>query len=184
MSFRRFLLGGVVMPLLCVGLVACQTKPNSSQGPQYAPGSAADDASYPLYAGEGYRGTVRRDSHGRIINSPSAPSDQTYYFAFDASTVSAADRQFIEVQAKYLALHPHAKLRLEGNTDNMGSREYNVGLGWKRDQGVAAVLEAFGAQSKQINMVSYGKERPARLGNSADARMLNRRVHLVYEEKR
>lgn len=129
----------------------------------------------------GYQSST--DADGKIINSMTAPSDQTYYFDFDSNNVNTSDYAALNVQANYLASHPGAKVRLEGNTDNRGSREYNIGLGWRRDQAVARLMEQQGVRPKQIDMVSYGKERPAVSGDNEHDWQLNRRVHLVYEAK-
>lgn len=120
-------------------------------------------------------------SSGRRINALSAPANQSYYFAFDQSTMRPQDLNALNIQANYLAAHPSVQIRLEGNTDNRGSREYNIGLGWRRDQTVARFLEQQGVQPGQIQMVSYGKERPLALGNSERAWSLNRRVDLIYK---
>lgn len=123
----------------------------------------------------------QRDANGELINSMTAPSSQTYYFNFDSNQVHSTDLAAMNVQANYLASHPNAKVRLEGNTDNRGSREYNIGLGWRRDQSVTRLLEQQGVRPGQIDMVSYGKERPVVLGDNDRAWQFNRRVHLVYE---
>lgn len=114
-------------------------------------------------------------------NPMQAPSNQTYYFGFDHSSVLLKDMAALNNQANYLATHPAASVRLEGNTDNRGSREYNIALGWRRDQAVARVMELQGVKPKQLQMVSYGKERPAVLANNEQAWALNRRVSLVYK---
>ena len=85
------------------------------------------------------------------------------------------------MQANYLASHPNAKIRLEGNTDDRGTQEYNIGLGWRRDQSVARILQQQGVSPKQIQMVSYGKLRPAVPGENEKAWGLNRRVNMVYK---
>ncbi len=87
------------------------------------------------------------------------------------------------IQAAYLMTHRNAHVRLEGNTDDRGSREYNVGLGWRRAQAVARILKQQGVAPSQIKMVSYGKEHPAVSGNNEEAWSLNRRVELIYVEK-
>jgi peptidoglycan-associated lipoprotein len=116
-------------------------------------------------------------------NKLKAPYDQTYYFEFDKFDVQQDDVASVEVQANYLTAHPKAKVRLEGNADERGSREYNVALGWKRAKAVAAILQQQGVPAAQIAMVSYGKEKPASLGHDEEAYRLNRRVNLVYEAK-
>jgi peptidoglycan-associated lipoprotein len=110
-----------------------------------------------------------------------APQNDTYYFKYDNDEMSAADVAAANVQANYLATHPKSRVRLEGNTDNRGSAEYNISLGWRRAQSVAQRLEMQGVHPDQIKIVSYGKERPAVMGNSAAVYSKNRRVNLVYE---
>ena len=85
------------------------------------------------------------------------------------------------MQAGYLVSHPNAKIRLEGNADDRGSREYNVALGWRRAQAIAHILKQQGVSVGQMELVSYGKEHPAVVGETEEARSLNRRVELVYE---
>jgi peptidoglycan-associated lipoprotein len=119
----------------------------------------------------------------RKVNQMVAPSDQTYYFAFDSNAVESQYYAYVRLQADYLVAHPGARVRLQGNTDNRGSREYNVGLGWRRDQSVQQIMRQEGVPPSQIVMVSYGKEKPAVWGDSEADWALNRRVNLVYEEK-
>lgn len=107
--------------------------------------------------------------------------NQRYYFDFDRSEVNEADMASIKVQAHYLATHPHAHILLAGNTDDRGSREYNIGLGERRARSVEAILEADGVSKKQITTVSYGAEKPVASGQDEDAYAQNRRVDLVYQ---
>jgi len=112
-----------------------------------------------------------------------APYNQTYYFEFNRDQVESADIPSIKVQANYLVTHSNARVRLEGNADERGSREYNVALGWRRAKAVAAILAEQGVNQKQIAMVSYGKEKPATNRHDDEAYRLNRRVNLIYEAK-
>jgi len=114
-------------------------------------------------------------------NSENAPSNQVYYFGFDSNRFSAQDMQALNAQGQYLATHPQAKIRLEGNTDLYGSREYNVALGWRRDQAVARLLEQQGVAPSQIQMVSYGKEHPVVFSGNKQQQAKNRRVNLIYK---
>ena len=82
--------------------------------------------------------TTFADNNG---NKSCAPCNQTYHFDFDSDVVQQQDLASINTQADYLASHPHAKIRIEGNTDERGSREYNIALGWRRAQAVARILE-------------------------------------------
>lgn len=167
-----------------VSLAACSAmrKGNSNPGGGPMAGGTGNAAqAYAMRGQRGYQGQIRKDQNGEIINPLTAPANQTYYFAFDSSSIRPQDRKALDIQANYLATHPNAKARLEGNTDNRGSREYNIGLGWRRDQAVARILEQDGVAPKQLDMVSYGKEHPAVTGDNQRAWRLNRRVHLVYE---
>ena len=107
----------------------------------------------------------------------------TVYFDFDSSNVSQKYMYVVQANANYLKAHPSAKIRLEGNTDPRGSREYNIGLGQRRAAAVAQQLEAMGIPDSQLVTVSYGQERPAVDGNDESAFALDRRVDIVYISK-
>ncbi|MCB1827258.1 MAG: peptidoglycan-associated lipoprotein Pal [Coxiellaceae bacterium] len=162
-----------------VALTACST--GRSAGTGGLPRTSADDyqsaQTYALPGQPGYRG----NEYAFYKNAMTAPANQTYYFSFDSSQMRPIDLQAMRIQASYLATHPNARIRLEGNTDNRGSREYNIALGWRRDQAVARLLEQQGVRRSQIQMVSYGKEHPVVEGNNEKAWALNRRVNLVYK---
>lgn len=105
----------------------------------------------------------------------------TVHFAFDDATVTAADRVLLRPLANALMAHTKARLRIEGHADTRGSREYNVGLGWRRAKAVYAVLIAMGVSASQMEMVSYGAEKPVAMGHDAAAHQQNRRVELMHE---
>lgn len=164
----------ISIALLATGsllITSCSKKPSTTNDNGYV--STSQDSGAQTYGAA--------SSGGFQTNSMSAHSNQTYYFDFDQSRLHASDMKALLVQANYLATHQSARIRLEGNTDNRGSREYNVGLGWRRDQTVARVLEQQGVRPSQIQMVSYGKENPAISGNDEHAWALNRRVNFIYK---
>jgi peptidoglycan-associated lipoprotein len=102
------------------------------------------------------------------------------YFDFDSSDVKGEGNDIVAAHAKYLASHASTRVRLEGNTDDRGSREYNIGLGERRAQAVRRALMLQGATEGQITTVSYGAERPAVVGSDEGAWSKNRRVEIVY----
>ncbi len=108
-------------------------------------------------------------------------ANQKYYFDFDKSDVHQSDMPSIMAQAHYLISHPSAHIRIEGNTDARGSREYNIALGERRADAVANILELQGVGKNQIDVISYGDEKPVALGNSEDDYAQNRRDDLIYE---
>ena len=105
---------------------------------------------------------------------------RTIYFDFDSSEVRGEGTDIVAAHAKYLAANSGMKVRLEGHTDERGSREYNIGLGERRSQAVRRALLLQGAGESQLSTVSYGEERPAAAGSDEAAWTKNRRVEIVY----
>ncbi len=119
---------------------------------------------------------------GDELNNPNSPlAKRTIYFDFDKSDVKDEFKPIIAAHAHYLATHPNAHVVLEGNTDERGSREYNIGLGERRAEAVRRLMLFQGATDQQIQVVSYGEERPVALGHDEAAWAQNRRVDIVYK---
>jgi len=119
-------------------------------------------------------------SRDAIDDPGSILSDRTIYFEFDSSQVQQQFMDIIKRHAAYLAKYGDVDVRLEGHTDERGSREYNVGLGSRRAESVSQLLQAYGVSPSQIETVSYGEEVPAVEGHNEEAWAKNRRVELVY----
>jgi peptidoglycan-associated lipoprotein len=105
------------------------------------------------------------------------------YFDLDQDALKPEFQAAMSCHAKYLRDRPSARLRLEGNADERGSREYNMGLGERRGNAVSSALQANGGSASQLNVVSYGKERPVCAETGEDCWSKNRRVELIYTEK-
>jgi peptidoglycan-associated lipoprotein len=123
------------------------------------------------------------DSSSTPAAAVCAPCNQSYHFDFDSDVVHQEDMKAIYAQANYLVAHPNAKIRLEGNTDERGSREYNIALGWRRAQALARILGQQGVSPKQIVLISYGEEKPVAFGHDESSYWQNRRDDLVYKER-
>lgn len=104
------------------------------------------------------------------------------YFDFDQSDLRPEYSDLVASHASNLANNAGASVRLEGHTDERGSREYNIGLGERRAQAVRRILLIQGASANQISTVSFGEERPAAFGSDEESHALNRRVELKYSE--
>ncbi len=119
---------------------------------------------------------------GAGVAGPNSPElqNRTLYFDFDSSEIKADYADLLSAHARYLASNASIRVRLEGNTDERGSREYNIGLGERRAQAVRRALMLQGVAEGQITTVSYGEERPAITGHSEEAWAKNRRVEIVY----
>ena len=105
---------------------------------------------------------------------------RSLYYALDSSVVQDADKAALQAHAIYLSEHPNRKIRLEGNCDERGSNEYNLGLGQRRADGVRKLLELGGAKPGQIESVSYGEEKPKSTAHDETGWAQNRRTDLMY----
>ncbi len=110
-------------------------------------------------------------------------SKQTIYFKHDSSQIQQDFIPVIAAHAQYLVQHPGQRVILEGHTDEQGSREYNIALGEQRAKSVYRMLSAQGVPNQQLDVVSYGEEKPASEGSGEASWQLNRRVEIAYQVK-
>lgn len=113
------------------------------------------------------------------IRAQNALRQTVFYFDFDIAEFRAADRDTLTYHARDLASNPSKRVRLEGHADERGTREYNLALGERRANGILNYLIVNGASRSQIEVVSYGEERPAQSGQTESAYSRNRRVEIV-----
>jgi peptidoglycan-associated lipoprotein len=134
-------------------------------------------------AGPGYTGVSGNNAFlGAEFSDPNNPlSRSTIYFMLDSSEVQPDFIQVINAHAQYLVAHPNQKLTLEGHADERGSREYNIALGDQRAKSVASMMKAQGVSDGQLELVSYGEEKPAVFGSDESSYERNRRVELSYQ---
>lgn len=102
------------------------------------------------------------------------------YFAFDRAEIPQAAYATLKAHAKHLAGNPAARLTLEGHADERGTPEYNVALSERRAASVVNFLTLNGAKAAQIEVVSFGEEKPAELGHDELSWAKNRRAVLSY----
>lgn len=115
------------------------------------------------------------------LSDPDSPlSQRILYFELDSSEIRENDRNILSVHAELLATHPDITVVLEGHADERGSREYNIALGEKRAKAVMQLLTLQGVAPNQVQVISFGEERPAAIGHDASAWNLNRRVEILY----
>ena len=113
------------------------------------------------------------------IEAENALRQTVFYFDFDIAEFRGTDRETLMYHARDLAANPSKRLRLEGHADERGTREYNLALGERRANSILNYLIVNGASRSQIEVVSYGEERPAMTGQSENAYNRNRRVEVV-----
>ena len=168
--------------VLALSLGACskpkQVKPESTPAPSTESGAQTS----------GIEGSQAPSSSENAAGTMSAAQQQALaalqgrnviYFEYDSSEIRRDDQQIVAAHAAYLTKFKGTHVRLEGNTDERGSREYNIGLGERRAQAVRKALELQGVTDVQIATVSYGEERPAVEGSDEAAYSRNRRVEIV-----
>jgi peptidoglycan-associated lipoprotein len=108
-------------------------------------------------------------------------SRRSVYFDFDSNLVKDEYRPLVTAHARYLQQNPGAKMRIEGNADERGSREYNIALGQRRSEAVKQMMQLLGARADQIEPVSFGEEKPKATGHDEASWAENRRADIVYQ---
>jgi peptidoglycan-associated lipoprotein len=114
------------------------------------------------------------------LDSDSCLRQRVVYFDLDQDTLKPEFTSIMACHAKYLQDQPSSRITLEGNADERGSREYNVGLGERRGNAVQSALIGNGGSSSQLNVISYGEERPTCTDSMESCWSQNRRVEIVY----
>ena len=174
----------LAVAVMVLGLAACQKpiKPDATEAPP-ADTSAATSAGL---GGEAAAGAGTGTATPALTAQQQALAElkgkNVVYFDFDSSEISPQYVQVVAAHAAYLVKFPTARVRLEGHTDERGSREYNIGLGERRAQTVRRALMVQGVAEAQITTVSYGEERPAVEGSDEAAFAQNRRVEMVHTQ--
>ena len=107
-------------------------------------------------------------------------SKRSVYFDFDSNVVKDEFRPVVQAHARYMVDKKDAKVRIEGNCDERGSREYNLALGQRRAEAVKRVMTVLGVQEGRIETVSFGEEKPAAAGHDEAAWAQNRRGDIKY----
>jgi peptidoglycan-associated lipoprotein len=167
-------------------LSGCPKKPTVKNSP--TAGSQVTDSSANTSGNEGASSSgspLGGDANGASggLNTASGPySRKIIYFDFDKSEIRPEFADIVTQAARTLTANPSVKLKLEGNTDERGTREYNIGLGERRAQAVRRALMLQGVAESQLSTVSYGAERPAVEGDDESAWSKNRRVELGYSQ--
>jgi peptidoglycan-associated lipoprotein len=106
-----------------------------------------------------------------------AKATDRVYFALDQYTLDDASRRALQGQATWLTQYPSARVQIEGNADERGTREYNLALGARRAESVAAYLSSLGVNASRIETVSFGKDKPMNPGHSEEAWSQNRNAY-------
>ncbi len=169
----------IPVSLITCLLAACASEPSSGPAPIVSgSGSGASAASTSGTQTNGLQGSQLSASP---LNDPNnILSKRSVYYDFGNADIPDEYKPLIKAHSEYLIAHPTAKVQLQGNCDERGSREYNLALGERRADSVRKLMEAAGVSPSQISIVSYGSEKPRALGHDEDAWKQNRRTDIVY----
>ncbi|MEO8143953.1 MAG: peptidoglycan-associated lipoprotein Pal [Betaproteobacteria bacterium] len=125
--------------------------------------------------------TAKPSGKSPLTDPGSILSKRSIFYDLDSYDVQNQYKELVEAHAKYLRDNPNSKILIQGNTDERGSREYNVGLGQRRSDGVKRMLLLLGAKEAQIESVSLGEEKPRAEGQGEAAWSQNRRSDILYQ---
>ena len=165
-------------------LSACSSKPIApaeTATPQPAAPSAPAQPSAPKAASTAVQAPQAVPAH-LDANSPIS-KERSVYFDYDAFGIKPEFNAMLQRHADYLRQNPALSIRVEGHADERGGTEYNLALGQKRADAVTRALKTLGVSDKQMEAVSFGKEKPKALGHDEAAWAQNRRVDLTYPTK-
>ena len=116
-----------------------------------------------------------------VLTDPSSPlSKRSIYFDYDRYDVREEFRPLVEQHARYLRDNQQMKMLIQGNTDERGSREYNLALGQRRSEAIKRMMMLMGVGESQLEAVSLGEEKPKAVGHDEAAWAQNRRGDLLY----
>ena len=164
----------LIAAMLCTLAVACSKK--VKEVPPTDTGTTTQQTQEQPPATSGVYGPEDLDTDACL-------RQRVIYFDFDQDALRPEFQAAMACHAKYLRDRPSSRMSLEGNADERGSREYNVGLGERRGNAVSSALQANGGSASQITVVSYGEERPTCNESTEDCWAKNRRVEIVYTAK-
>lgn len=171
---KQFLKVGL-MVISLFALAACSSTSDTEEGMGGESSSGSSSGSSAQSSAGADRGQLSQEE----IRAQNALRQTVFYFDFDIAEFKSADRDTLTFHARDLAANPSKRIRLEGHADERGTREYNLALGERRGNGILNYLIVNGVSRSQIEVVSYGEERPAQIGENENAWSRNRRVEII-----
>ena len=170
-------------------LAGCASTPDAEQSPagveERKPGAAGPQTQGIRPPGVGQvdlTAKVSPSSGLAMLKDPNnILSKRSIFYDLDKFDIRDEYKALVEAHGRFLRDNPGIKMLIQGNTDERGSREYNIGLGQRRSEGVKRVLQLLGAKEAQIESVSLGEEKPRAEGHTEEAWAQNRRSDILYQ---
>lgn len=174
---KRLLLAALVLTVFA----ACSSTPTKEQDDAAVEDRSGSAATPPAQTGPQTTPLQPKAVTGDPLKDPAnILSKRSVYFELDSNVVKEEFKPMVAAHARYLQQNRSRKMTVQGNTDERGSREYNLALGQRRADAVKQMMQLLGAQSDQIETVSFGEEKPKSTGNDEASWSENRRADLVY----
>jgi len=169
----------LIPALLSILIVGCSSTPtpDANSGAPVESRTGSDSGVAPVVAG----GVDANGLPRELTDPKSVLSKRSIYFDLDKYEVKDEYKDLVAAHAKYLVANRGFKVLLQGNTDERGSREYNLSLGQKRADAVKRSLTLLGAREDQVESVSLGEEKPKNGGHDDSAWAENRRADILYK---
>src|SRR6202165_4374331 len=164
---------------IAVTAVACASKETKTEPPVTersvppAPVASGGDITQPR--------VPQQPVMGNPLTDPNSPlSKRSVFFDFDSNAVKDEYRGLVQAHSRYMADKRDSRIRIEGNCDERGSREYNLALGQRRAESVKKVMTVVGVSDGRIETISYGEEKPVAMGHDEQSWAQNRRADIKY----
>ena len=161
---------------------ACASKEARQEGPSVSdrstpsPNASASGSNSQARPTSPSQGMARNE-----LTDPNSPlSKRSVYFDYDSNAVKDEYRGLVQAHSRYLSDKRDSRIRIEGNCDERGSREYNLALGQRRAEAVKKVMTVLGVTDARIETVSYGEEKPVAPGHDESSWAQNRRADIKY----
>ncbi len=172
-------LTAIALASLVLVLAGCASKGKKDQQSEPLPGNEQPTVTAPTQSDSEISRSV--DESGNPINPQTGlPLSRVFYFEYDRAVLQPDSLAILELHGAFLRSSPDRRVVVDGFTDERGTREYNLALGERRGEAVRTFLVSVGVRRSQIDVVSYGEERPADADHSEAAWAKNRRAELVY----
>ena len=174
----------LIVALMTGTLAACGSSPTKEQDgaavEDRKPGEVVDRP--PVKPVDKTTGIQDKSFLGSELKDPkNILSKRSIFFDYDSNLVKDEFKPIVTAHARYLQQHPTAKMRIEGNADDRGSREYNLALGQRRSDAVRQMMQLLGAKAEQIETVSFGEEKPKCTEQTESCWSQNRRGDIAYQ---
>lgn len=157
----------------------------SNEARKDAPVADRSTATSPSGSTAGTSGTTRAAQPESVSGNPlrdpnNILSKRSVYFDYDSNAVKDEFRGLVQAHSRYMSDKRESRVRIEGNCDERGSREYNLALGQRRAESVKKVMTVLGVSDGRIETTSYGEEKPVATGHDEQSWAQNRRADIKY----